>query len=218
MSNILEADGIIMKYGSRTILSDIYIKAKAGSVIGLVGNNGAGKSTLMNIIFGVLKPESKSIRINNKHTLQPYKQKGIINYLPQHLCIPEHLKVSTVFRHYGMDIDEFISRFGIAVKGSDRIVELHHSTKRMIELYLVIGAPTMFTLMDEPFTHISPILVEQIQEYISAQEQHKGFIITDHNFSSLMHIADELFVLNNGSLKHRKDVDDIEHYKGLFEL
>ena len=62
--NLLEIDGVQLELNFVKVLSDIYLKVETGKVTGLLGRNGTGKSCLMQVIFGHLEPQNKSIRIN----------------------------------------------------------------------------------------------------------------------------------------------------------
>ena len=73
-------------------------------------------------------------------------------------------------------------------------------------------------MLDEPFTHLSPLLVEKLLDFLQTEKQNKGIIITDHNFHYLKNIADELYLLHNARLKLMGGMADIEAYSSLFEL
>lgn len=218
IKHIFEADGIILRYGLRTILSGIYIKAQTGTITGLAGNNGSGKSSLMNIMFGTLEPESKSLRVNGKHTPYPYLQRHALNYLPQHHFLPPGKTVKRIFSDFNLDIAHFISTFDVAISPSQSAGALHGSTARLVEIYILLKTPTLFTMLDEPFTHLSPLLVEKLLDFLQIERQNKGIIITDHNFHYLKNIADELYLLHNSRLKHMGGTADIEAYSSMFEL
>ena len=66
MIQTLEADSVILEFGNKRILQDVYVKCETNSITGLLGRNGAGKSCLMNIIYGTLKPYNGTISINKK--------------------------------------------------------------------------------------------------------------------------------------------------------
>lgn len=215
--NTLEADGITMRYGLRAILSGIYIKSETGRITGLAGSNGCGKSTLMKIIFGILEPESKSIRLNNKHTPNPYKTNGLVTYMPQRQFLPSGKTIKSVFRDFDLSLDDFLSSFDVQLSDKDKIIDTHNSTCRLIEIYLVTKSPSLFTMLDEPFTHLSPVLCEQLEDFLLSEKQRKGIIVTDHNFQYLKSIADDLFLLNDGRLKHIQDLTQIDSYINLFD-
>ena len=64
MHHLLEIDSIIKNFGTRQLLTDVYLKINTGDVIGLFGRNGTGKSVLMQIIFGTMKADRKFIRLD----------------------------------------------------------------------------------------------------------------------------------------------------------
>lgn len=111
MIHIFEADGIILEFGSRKILSDIYIKCETGEITGFLGRNGRGKTCLMNIIYGSLKPKDKSIRFDNTTIFQAFKRPDLITYLPQNNFIPTHLSLKRIFSDYNLDYKEFENIF-----------------------------------------------------------------------------------------------------------
>lgn len=218
MNHILEADSVILRFGDRTILSDVYIKSETGRITGLIGNNGSGKSSLLKVIFGVLEPETKSVRIDGRYLPKPYLVPNMVNYLPQQNFLPLVATVGRICRQYDVDFTAFKQSFDVPINSSDYVADLHGSTRRLLELFILIKRPTKFTMLDEPFTHLSPILIQQLQMLLLEEKRNKGFILTDHNFHSLKNIASELFFLNNGVLKHRKDIENVETYRSLFEL
>ena len=86
----LEIDSVVLEFGSRKLLSDIYLKCETEKITGLIGRNGTGKTSLFNIIYGTLTPNHKSIRLNEQFIRTLYKEANFIKYLPQHNFIPKH--------------------------------------------------------------------------------------------------------------------------------
>ncbi len=81
--NTLEVDSVNLAFGGRKILTDVYLKCETGDVVGLLGRNGSGKSSLMKIIFGTLRGESQSVRLNGQYVKQLFKSPNTVHYLPQ---------------------------------------------------------------------------------------------------------------------------------------
>ena len=103
MNNILEIDNIILKYGLKRILQNVYLKSETGKVTGLLGRNGTGKSSLMNIIYGELNPSGRSVRLNNKALLGTSRNPNEIRYVPQYNFIPDAITVDRVFQDLETD-------------------------------------------------------------------------------------------------------------------
>jgi len=66
MIQTLEVDSVILEFGDKRVLQDVYLKCETNKITGLLGLNGAGKSCLMNIIYGKLKPLNGMVRINKQ--------------------------------------------------------------------------------------------------------------------------------------------------------
>ena len=215
MKHCFEADGIILRYGNRTILSDIYIKSETGVVTGLVGNNGSGKSSLLKLMTGAIEPECKSLRVDGVFIKKPLLKKGTVSYLPQHNFLPKQYTVSQVFKHYRLSLDEFAAKFDVKVQPKQKIVDLHHSMQRLMEIYTVLASDTKFAFLDEPFTRLSPLLGEYPKELINDMRKAKGIVITDHSFNTIKEVADDLYVLNNSHLRYFNSIDPNTEYRDL---
>ena len=211
MIHKLEADSIELNFGSRPILKDIYITCETGKITGFLGRNGEGKSCLMQIICGNLKPQNKSIRVDNKSVVNDARLPDLLRYLPQFNFIPKSLSVKRVFNDYQLDFSRFETDFlDLGVKYNSVIKKLSGGQVRIIELYIILRSNTKFVLLDEPFTHIMPLHIEQIKKIINEEKMNKGIILTDHLYQHLLNMSDSLFVLVNGKTYLAKDLSDIE--------
>ena len=209
----LKVDSVQLEFDGRKILQDVYLSCQQGEVIGLLGRNGCGKSSLLKIIFGSLKPSYKYVSINNE-----YIQKGYLNnriaYLPQHSYLPNSLKISTlapmlVDPYYWDEFTELSIYKSHYQKTAD---ELSGGELRKLETMLVMYSKADFILLDEPFTHISPIQTEEFKPILKRCAQRKGIIITDHQYYNVLDVSDRIILLNNGSTKHIKHVDELVTY------
>lgn len=89
----LQVDSVLKYYGSKILLSDIYLHCAKGEIVGLFGRNGSGKSNLLKIIAGNLKAENKFVKVGDAVIKSSWEANWRINYLPQADLIPNHLKV-----------------------------------------------------------------------------------------------------------------------------
>ncbi|MGV4528853.1 ATP-binding cassette domain-containing protein [Ornithobacterium rhinotracheale] len=213
MIHTLEADGIMLEFGERRILQSIYLQCKTGEVVGILGRNGQGKSCLMNIIYGKLRPLSKSVRIDKKVLLKAYLHSDLITYLPQFNFIPDSLKIVDVFKHFKLDLNVFLERFSnLKSETNTRFSNLSGGERRLVEVYVIITAQSHFSMLDEPFSHISPIYTEKIIEVINEQRKNKGFLITDHMYDKIINNSDKIYILNQGSSYLMKEVEDLRKF------
>nr|WP_068891450.1 ATP-binding cassette domain-containing protein [Pedobacter panaciterrae] len=211
MIHKLEADSIFLEFGSRSILSDIYLKCETGKITGLLGRNGNGKTCLMNIIYGNLSPNSKSIRFDNLTVPEAYKRPDLLLYLPQFNFIPQALTLKRVFSDFELDFSEFEARFPeFKSRYSSSLKSLSGGNRRLVEVYTVLKAKSKFAMLDEPFSHLSPVMNEAIMELMNEEKINKGLLITDHMFRNIIEISDHLYVLANGKTHLTKAVEELE--------
>lgn len=211
MLHKFEADSILLDFGTRRILSDIYFKCETGQITGILGRNGQGKTCLMNIVYGNLNPSSKSIRFDDISIFQAFKRPDLLTYLPQFNFIPSSLTLNRIFSDFELDYKDFENIFiEFAGKNNLPIKRLSGGQRRLIEVYVIIKSKSQFSMLDEPFSHISPIQIEKIIEILKIDKSKKGFLITDHMYRYILDISDNLYVLSNGKTHLTKDIIDIE--------
>jgi ABC-type multidrug transport system ATPase subunit len=197
--NKLEVDSVILEFGSRSILSDIYMCFETGQVTGILGRNGAGKSCLLRIIFGTLTPQYSNVRINGQTVFDAFKHSEMIKFLPQKSFIPKYLSLQKVLNIFNCDPQLFLNDFP---EFSDYLYapfrKFSFGQKRLIETYLILKSDSEFIMLDEPLSYLMPLYVEKLKEIIAIEKKRKGIIITDHLFNDILNIADTLYMIDDG--------------------
>ena len=179
MHHLLEIDSVIKNFGTRQLLSDVYLRINTGDVIGLFGRNGTGKSVLMQIIFGTMKADRKFIRLDGCKILPaPYRHSGTIAFLPQQGYLPKHQKMKQLVRYY-LDTDvvsDFYKDDEVAQSCMDRRVSQLSGGERR---YLV--------------------------ELIKKHSVNKGIVISDHNYGKVLEVVNRLTLIREGVLLELTD-------------
>ena len=210
MTHHLEADSIQLEFGDRKILSGAYIQCQTGEIAGLLGRNGQGKSCLMQMVYGTLAGE-KSVRIDKVAYPEAYKRPGLLLYLPQFNFIPKRLSLRRVFNDFEVDFFPFQQLFPeFASKFRAPIGSLSGGGQRLVELYVIAKSRALFTMLDEPFTHLSPLQIEKVKELLLQEKHSKGFLISDHMYRPVLDITDTVYVLVHGHTYKTKSLQDIE--------
>lgn len=210
MMHTLEADSIQLEFSGRKILSSVYLKCETGKITGLLGRNGEGKTCLMNIIYGSLACE-KSVRFDNVSQKLAFNHPDLLLYLPQFNFIPRRLSLKRIFKDFELDYTAFEQLFPeFASKYNTTIGDLSGGEFRLVELYVIIKTPSQFAMLDEPFTHLSPVQIEKVKELLLETKTQKGLLITDHLYQQVTGISDSLYVLANGITHITQSMDDIE--------
>ena len=211
MTNILEIDSVILEFGSKRVLQDVYLKCETGQVTGLLGRNGTGKSCLMKILFGDLIPNDKSIRINGNSLVTSYRSPKDLRYLPQNRFIPNSLTVKRIFYDFKLDFSDLIKYFPEFEKYyKSKLINLSGGERRIVEIYTILVSKTKFCMLDEPFSQVMPIHAETIKKLILREKVNKGIIMTDHMYKYIIDISDTIYLINNGKTYLTKSIEDIE--------
>lgn len=210
MKHLLEVDSIILEFGQKRVLQDVYLKNETGKTTGILGRNGTGKTCLMNIIFGELKTNNKSIRLDGKAIFDGYQNPEIFRYLPQFNFIPGNLKVKRIFNDFNLNFSRFIYYFPEFEKYYRlKVKRLSGGERRILEIYSILASKTKFCMLDEPFSQVMPVHVNTIKTIINEEKKKKGMIITDHLYEHIMDICDEIYVIANGKTYLINDKNDL---------
>lgn len=211
MKHVLEVDSVYKTYKGKTILSDVYLKCEIGNIIGILGRNGTGKSTLLKIIFGTVNAENKFIRIDNKVRKHAYKHSSEIVYLSQDSFIPKNFSVLKAIRLFldkdkaaELKKDEFIQKIH-----AHKIKQLSGGELRYLEIMLCLCNNAKFTLLDEPYNGLSPILIKRVNEQIKKYAAQKGIILTDHNYENVINVSNQLYLIKDNSIKRLKNKEEL---------
>lgn len=215
MCNILEVDGVLHSFGNRQILTDVYLKCQTGEVIGILGRNGTGKSTLLKIVFGTLLATNKNIRVNGKYCDKPYHTPGLIAYLPQHRFLPRNISLRQIVRIFianKLHQQKIFANQHMISHWKKRTTELSGGELRYFEILLLINTHAKFILLDEPFSGIEPLYRERIKELILENRNQTGFLLTDHDYHSIIDVSSSVLLMVDGGLKKIITVEQLESY------
>lgn len=89
------------------------------------------------------------------------------------------------------------------------VFELAGGHERLWSALLLIYADTLFTMLDEPFTHLGPVYIERLKEILRTEKERKGIIITDHMHRHLLEVSDDLFLMKEGKTIYCRNSDDL---------
>ena len=199
--NVLEADGIRLSFGPRQVLTHIYLRVQTGQIAGLLGRNGCGKSTLLQTVFGARTVPDASVRVNGCRAVPAFQTPGLLNYLPQVPMLPSHLPLRQAARFLQVDLEKATARFPeLRVHLGSRPGELSGGTARLLQVLMLLHAPTVFSLFDEPFTGIMPVHLETLAEEIKLAKQRKGLLLSDHRYAEVLSLCDVVYLLHQGRL------------------
>lgn len=211
----LYIDSVAHRYGENSILSNVYLSCNVGEIVGLLGRNGSGKSTLLKIIFGSVKPDYMYMKLGDQKVTRAYLT-GEVAYLPQDFFIPAHFKIKQLAEIYTNKYRADLLALDVISQNLNTVMEdLSGGQRRLIEFLLILYSDSNFILLDEPFTQLAPILIEEMQKHLMKFKQYKGIILTDHYYQQILDISDRIVLLHNGCNYKINGFEDLQLHKYL---
>lgn len=200
MVNLLELDSVIKRYGEKLILSDIYLSIRTSQIVAVFGDNGSGKSTLFKILYGIEPSENHSIRLNKKPIDKPFKLNSVLNYSAQDIFLPKSVSAKDILKIFynGKIPNEVIERFHHLFK--TKVGNLSGGEQKLLQLYMILSSNSKFVILDEPFNHLSPLMIEEVKNLIREKSKTMGIILSDHSYRDVLDISNELYLLKNAKL------------------
>lgn len=227
---LLEARGIVKRYGAVTALDGVDFRVDSGEVVGLVGDNGAGKSTLIKILSGALGPDEGRIYIRGQETRMTSPREAQhhgIETVYQDLALFDELSVSDnlfvgrervgplrLLRKNAMRqfTEETIARLGVDVPDTTALVRnLSGGQRQAVAVARSVAFGSRVVILDEPTSALSKGAADRILEIVRELKQHDvGAIFIGHNLEHVTAVSDRVVVLRQGRVEGLVDRVDFD--------
>lgn len=212
---LLETRGLVKKYSGRAVVNQVSITIGRRSIVGLLGRNGAGKTTTFRMIMGMITPDGGQVLFEGRDVtgLPMYKRARLgIGYLSQEpsifqrlsvrnnlLAILETMSVSSVERYHTANM--LIKRFGLTEVADSQGRFLSGGERRKLEIARAMVTEPSLILLDEPFSGVDPITVEDLQEEIRRLvAAGMSILVTDHNVERTLEVVDKAYIIDHGQV------------------
>ena len=213
--NLLETKQLIKSYKGRTVVNGVSIQISRGEIVGLLGPNGAGKTTSFYMVVGVIRPEAGHIFFRGEDiTALPMFERARlgIGYLSQEPSIFRKLTVEenimAILETLEISQDErdrrlkrLLNDLDIAYLAKSKAYTLSGGERRRLEITRALVTNPSLILLDEPFSGVDPLAVNDIQEIIKGlRGRGLGIIVTDHNVRETLAIVDRAYLVYEGKV------------------
>ncbi len=211
----LHTQGLVKRYGRRTVADHVSFNVKQGEIVGLLGPNGAGKTTSFYMTTGLIIPNEGHVYIDDKEITDfpVYKRaRAGIGYLPQEASVFRKMSVEdnimsvlemTKLTHQQQldKLESLIAEFRLQKVRKNMGDRLSGGERRRTEIARCLAIDPKFIMLDEPFAGVDPIAVEDIQHIVwRLKYRNIGILITDHNVQETLSITDRAYLLFEGRI------------------
>ncbi len=222
----ITAQHLVKSYKGRKVVADVSVNVDQGEIVGLLGPNGAGKTTTFYMVTGLVRPNAGRVLLDDQDVTRwpMYRRaRAGIGYLPQEASVFRKLSVEDNLRLVLQMAGKSGSQIRAKVEEVSEELHIAHLLKqpgnvlsggerRRVEIARALASEPKFILLDEPFTGIDPVTIEEIQTILKKlRGRNIGILITDHNVAATLRITDRNYILIQGQIIKEGSQSEIEN-------
>ncbi len=215
----IEIHGLSVSYGSKRVLTNIYLQIEKGSLVGVIGPNGAGKSTLFKSILGLVEPNAGDIKIFGEEIRAQRKR---IAYVPQRDDVDWSFPATVmdivlmgryphlgIFQRIGQQDREIALRalqdLGIEAFRDRQIGALSGGQQQRVFIARALAQQPDIFMLDEPFVGVDITTEEKIISILKAQaDAGKTLLVVHHDLANVRTYFDSVILLNQRMIAYGK--------------
>lgn len=212
---LIDARDLLKAYRGRRVVDGVSFVVNPGEIVGLMGPNGAGKTTTFNMVVGLVRPDSGTVRFGEKDVSRlPIHRRARLGmgYLTQEpsifrkltveqniLAILETCRIGSAERKTRLRY--LLDELDLARLARSMAYQLSGGEKRRLEITRALVTGPRILLLDEPFAGIDPIAQHEVGKIIRRlRDRGLGILITDHTVRELLKLIDRGYLIDHGKV------------------
>ena len=217
---ILEARGLVKRFGKIVAVDNLDITIGRGDIIGLIGPNGAGKTTTIRLCLGILRRDRGIVKLFGYDPFYEPKSRERVGVIFENPSFPETTTVGKFLSHtariYGVGIErvrEVLKVTGLVEKQSSPIKTLSAGQKqRLAFAHALIHEPELI-IADEPTSNLDPLGRSEVLDLLSNLNKDYGItiLISSHVLPELSRIINRIALINRGKIVFQGGPSEIEN-------
>lgn len=244
---VLEASGLVKRFGGVTAVNDVSLELHAGEVLAVIGPNGAGKSTLVNLLSGNLPPTSGTVKIEGEDTTKlrahEVARHGLARTFQTPALFEEMDVASTVMvgahlrgtvgmlrsslptfgsikeeRELARSADHELRRLGLDHLAGNDAKALSLGQQKMVEIARALVAQPAVLLLDEPCAGLNKAEKAALMQLIrELGRENLAVLVIEHDMEFVMSVADRVHVLNFGATLRVGTPDEVQNDQAVID-
>jgi len=212
---LLQTHNLVKRFNGRTVVDGVSYRVEHSEIVGLLGRNGAGKTTCFRMSIGMIDADGGSVSFDGRDIskLPMYRRaRRGMGYLSQEPSIFSRLSVEENLlailetlpmgrRARRQRAQELLGQYGLSHKAKDQARTCSGGERRKLEIARALVTNPRLILLDEPFSGVDPLAVEDLQHEIRRlTDMGIAVLITDHNVQQTLRVCDRSYVIEEGRL------------------
>lgn len=211
--SLLKAVNLKKIYNGRAVVNGVGFEIERSEIVGLLGRNGAGKTTSFRMTIGMIEADDGLVYLDDRDVtgLPMYRRaRRGMGYLSQEPSVFQRMTVEQnllailetlpMRRRERRDrASELLEQFGLSHKRREQARTCSGGERRKLEIARALVTKPRIILLDEPFSGVDPIAVEDLQHEIRRlAELGIACLITDHNVQQTLRVCDRAYIIDEG--------------------
>ena len=213
----VRVSGLTKRYGDLVAVRGIDFEVRQGTCMGILGPNGAGKTTTIEILEGLKQPDSGEVEVLGRSWAKDAEaireRIGVQlqeTVLTEKMTVEETVRLFRSFYARGADCSDVLELVGLTEKRAARVGDLSGGQKQRLALGCALVNEPKLLFLDEPTTGLDPQARRRVWEIVSELKRKGGTVIlTTHYMDEAEVLADELVIVDHGSIVTRGTPKDI---------
>jgi histidine transport system ATP-binding protein len=234
----LIVEGLRKRYGNNEVLKGVSLRAKAGSVISIIGSSGSGKSTFLRCVNLLEQPNAGRILLNGEEIRMVPDKNGNLKVADSRQLRRMRVKLSMVFQHFNLWLHltalENVIEAPIHVLGLSRAEAIARARENLAKVGLNRAIETMYPshlsggqqqrvaiaraltmepevmLFDEPTSALDPELVGEVLRVMQRLAgEGRTMVVVTHEMSFARNVSNHVIFLDNGTVEEEGSPDQV---------
>ena len=208
---VLQTANLSKRFGNIEAVKNLSLEIHAGEIFGFLGPNGAGKTTSINMICGLMAPDSGEVLIHGKSIRGDGGITRRVGVCPQEIILWERLtcfeQLQFIGEMYGLPgkaarsrSEELLKEMNLEEKRNAQARTLSGGMQRRLNLIMALVHDPEIVILDEPEAGLDPQSRVRVRQYIQSLARRKTVILTTHNMDEADRVADRVAIIDHGEL------------------
>lgn len=226
---MINTQNLCKKYGRQTVVNQLNLNVRAGTVFGIVGENGAGKTTTLSMLVTLTTPTSGRALVNDYEvTKNPVEVRRSVGYMPDVFGVFDDISCMEYLQFYAdcyrvqrplarRRAQEFLSWVGLENKKNTYVNALSRGMQQRLELARCLMHDPVVLILDEPASGLDPrSRIEFRSLLLKLKQNGKTILLSSHILHELAEVADEMGIMRNGELISVASVDVLRNQTSAY--
>ena len=209
---------VTKKFGNVTVLDNVSLQVKKGTICGIIGRNGSGKTVLFKCICGLLQIHDGSIPVDKKEIGAIIEEPG---FLKQYSGKQNLRLLASMSGKENIDIEKALKVVGLECAGRKKVGKYSMGMRQRLGIAQAIMENQSILILDEPTAGLDPAGRDKILNCIENLHKKKGMavVLVSHSMEDVANYAERIIVMNNGSVMFDDTPKKVfKHYKELEKI